>query len=72
MTTTTIKIYQDDLQVWKRWCKHYGFCSPDMMQELIRRIMLKQQELFYNSLPKPVKIAKPLLGKKISKKYTKK
>ena len=69
--TTTIKIYDNDLQVWKRWCKHYNFNSSEMMAELMRRVELKQQESFYNSLPMPVKTVKPLIGIKINKKYIK-
>jgi hypothetical protein len=69
---TTIEVSPDARMIWRRWCKHYGKTSPQMMDELMRRVRLKQQEIFYNSLPPPVKIAKPLQGKRLRKKYTKK
>jgi hypothetical protein len=68
---TSISIYSDDLPVWKHWCKHYCHSSADLMRRLMKHVELQQQQAFYNSLPKPVKIAKPLSGKKIIKNYEK-
>ena len=70
MITTTIKIKQTDLPIWKKWCNHYNNTSEEMMSELIRRVKLHKQAELFNSLPFPNNTIKPLTGCKV-KKYVK-
>jgi len=69
--TTTIEIYRDDLQVWRRWCKVKRLTSPEMMRGVVNAAKSKKAQDMYSSLPKPEKTSKPLSGKQIKKKYKK-
>jgi len=69
--TTTIEIYRDDLQVWRRWCKVKGLTSPETMLGIVDAAKAKKVQEIYSSLPKPEKTSKPLSGKKIQKNYRK-
>jgi len=64
---TTIEVAPDKRRIWRQWCKKFKLSSVKLFDKLIEKIEQRQQQEFYNSLPRPIKYVKPLENKRIRK-----
>ena len=65
--TVVIRVYKSDRDIYNNWCEKKDCDMPDLHRMMIEYGIRKQQQVFYDSLPRPNKFVEPIIRRKKSK-----
>jgi hypothetical protein len=65
--TVVIRVYKSDRDIYNKWCGKKVCDMPDLHRMMIEYGIRKQQQAFYDSLPRPNKFSDPIIRRKKSK-----